>query len=133
MSALCLAGGGLLSTLSATLFTLQWTHSVERIVWQEDWRVDADALVLVEARIRGSGAGMDPPDGAVLRDGVWHYRVARRLPRLLLSSGGSQPEYLLCAAGECRPITDWLGGTAADGRIALYPCVPPGVTDAPSR
>ena len=92
MSALCLASGGLLSSLAATLFTLQWTHSVERIAWQEDWRIDGDALVLVEARIRGSGAGMDPPDGAVLRDGVWHYRVARRVQRLLLSSGGSQPE-----------------------------------------
>ena len=78
--------------------------------------------MLVEARIRGSGAGMDPPQGAVLRDGVWHYRVARRVPKLLLSSGGSQPEYLLCTADACRPLTSWLGGPAADGRIELYPC-----------
>ncbi|MCB1906052.1 MAG: DUF1850 domain-containing protein [Rhodocyclaceae bacterium] len=126
LTALCLAGGGLASSIAATLFTLQWIHSVERLAWQEDWRLEGDALVLVEARIRGSGAGMDPPQGAVLRDGVWHYRTERRVAALLLSSGGSQPEYVLCAAGECRPITAWLGGPAGDGRIELFPCrLPP--------
>jgi hypothetical protein len=30
--------------------------------------------VIDEARIRGTGAGMEPPAGAVLQNGVWHYR-----------------------------------------------------------
>ena len=122
MSLLCLAGGGLTSTLASALFTLQWAHSVEHILWQEDWRIDGSALVPVEARIRGSGAGMDPPEGSVLRDGVWHYRAPRRLPEILLSSGGGQPEYTLCADGRCQAITAWLGGAPADGRITMRPC-----------
>lgn len=125
MDLICLAAGALKASLAGSLFTLQWAHSVEHILWQEDWRVDHGALVLVEARIRGSGAGMDPPEGAVLRDGVWHYRAERRVPRLLLSSGGAQPEYLLCAQQGCRPLTDWLGGTAAGGTIEIGPCGTP--------
>ena len=74
---LCIwAGATLLATLPIIDFTLAWTHSIEKIRWEEDWRVTPDGLEIVEARIRGTGAGMEPPEGAELRDGIWHYRPA---------------------------------------------------------
>ena len=39
---LCLASAGLMKVLSLATFTLAWTHSIEKTVWQEDWSVDWD-------------------------------------------------------------------------------------------
>jgi hypothetical protein len=44
---LCLISAGVVKTLSLVAFTLVWTHSVERIDWQEDWRVTPEGLELV--------------------------------------------------------------------------------------
>ena len=71
---LCLVSGTLAAVLAIESFTLAWTHSIEKIRWEEDWRIEAGRLELLEARIRGSGAGMEPPEGAVLENGVWRYR-----------------------------------------------------------
>ena len=46
---LCLAAAGLAVEIAASAFTLSWTHTVERIIWQEDWRIEAGGLVLDEA------------------------------------------------------------------------------------
>ena len=48
---LCLASAGVVKTLSVAAFTLAWTHSVEKIEWQEDWRVTPQGLRT------GAGAG----------------------------------------------------------------------------
>jgi hypothetical protein len=48
-------------------FTLAWQQSVEKVRWEEYYRVTPTGLVLEAARIRGPGAGMKPPDGAELR------------------------------------------------------------------
>lgn len=72
MIALCLSSGA----LSATLFTkfyLKLMHSVEKIRWEEEWRIENASLLLTSARVRGSGAGMEPPLDSVFRDGAWHY------------------------------------------------------------
>ena len=73
---LCLAGAETLR-LAVTAFTLAWTHSVEHLRWEEDWRVTPAGLELVEARVQGSGAGMEPPEGARLAGGWWTWRPAR--------------------------------------------------------
>jgi hypothetical protein len=73
---LCLTAGTVSVVLVANAFTLAWTHSIEKIRWEEDWQVVGERLQVVAARIRGSGAGMEPPAGAVLQEGVWHYRPA---------------------------------------------------------
>lgn len=86
---LCLATPALALALSWPAFTLSWTHSVEKTEWRERWRADAGELVLDEARVRGSGAGMDPPDGSVLRDGWWVYHHALRVPALHLAVSGA--------------------------------------------
>ena len=71
-------------TLAVAAFTLSWTHSVEKTRWEEDWAITPAGLQIVEARVKGSGAGMDPADGAVLRDGWWVYAPSlppQRTPR----------------------------------------------------
>src|SRR5690606_39471947 len=49
-------------------------YSVEKIRWEEDYRLTPAGLLLEEARVRGAGAGMDAPPAAVFADGSWRYR-----------------------------------------------------------
>jgi hypothetical protein len=101
---LCIIAAGKTVAIAATAFTLSWTHSVQKTEWQEDWRIDAgDRLEIVEARIKGSGAGMEPPDGAVLADRWWTYRpdVPPRIELVLASSGATASAWRLCVTGGC--------------------------------
>lgn len=114
----CLAVGAALLTLAAPGFTLSWTHSVERVDWQEDWRVEGAALVLERARVRGSGAGMEPGEGAVLQDGWWTWPAALQVPALTLAaSGATASGWRLCSGGACREI-----GAESAAPLTLKPC-----------
>jgi hypothetical protein len=87
---LCLIASGKLTALAFTAFTLSWTHSVERVRWEEDWQLTPVGLELVGARVQGSGAGMEPPPEAKLKMGWW--RWAPELPpqkRLVLAASGA--------------------------------------------
>jgi hypothetical protein len=123
MSLCILAAAGKTVTLTVAAFTLAWTHSVEKTLWQEEWKVLPSGLQILEARIKGSGAGMEPPEGAVLRDGWWVYRPAIKLqPRLVLAASGATGEgWTLCTVEDCREL-----GKAAGGTIVLEPCGPEG-------
>ncbi|TRZ90126.1 MAG: DUF1850 domain-containing protein [Rhodocyclaceae bacterium] len=101
--------GAVSAVLAIDSFTLAWMHSIEKIRWEEDWRVQGKTLVITEARIRGSGAGMEPPPDAVMKDGVWHYRP--RLPPQAVLRVTHSPYtrgYELCSAGHCQPLADHL-------------------------
>jgi len=101
----CVAAGGLVVALALDSFTLAWTHSIEKIRWEEDWRVAGTQLALVEARVRGSGAGMEPPAGSVLRDGVWHYDPhLAPLDVLRLTHSSFAAGYEICHDGACAPL-----------------------------
>ena len=63
---LCLASAGVVKTLTVSAFMLSWVHSVEKIEWQEDWIVTDQGLQIMQARIKGSGAGMEPAPDAKL-------------------------------------------------------------------
>ena len=119
---LCLASGVLLVKIASTTFTLSWMHSIEKIRWEEDWRIDNGALVLQEARIRGSGAGMEPPEGARLENGVWHYHADRRVPRLELAHSPYTAGYTLCSNGHCRPLADYFNALPAIATVTLSSC-----------
>jgi hypothetical protein len=103
-------------------FTLSWTHSIEKVRWEEDYLVlkgpgagAAPELRAVSARVRGSGAGMEPPPDAVLRDGWYSYTPAQRSPAALpLSRSEFVPDYELCMNGLCRPLSHWL---VSDGGV----------------
>jgi hypothetical protein len=111
---LCLATGAVSVTLAIQAFTLAWTHSIEKIRWEEDWRIEGKQLHIVAARIRGSGAGMEPPPDAVLRDGLWHYRpTIAPMNQLMLANSAYTADYELCMEGNCRRLAEHLPGTEA--------------------
>ncbi len=105
-----------------TDFTLAWTHSIEKTRWEEDYRVRpgsgrAPALQLAAARIRGSGAGMEPPEGALLRGGWYHYTPAvQPAGALRLTRSPHTADYEWCADGHCRPLGELL---PSDGGVTL--------------
>lgn len=103
---LCILAGGKVAKLAVAAFTLSWTHSVERTRWQEDWTVAPSGLQVTLARVKGSGAGMEPPEGAVLQGGWWVYipRIGPQ-PRLVLAaSGATGAGWTLCTAQGCREL-----------------------------
>ena len=104
---LCLLSAGVVKTLSITAFTLVWTPSIEKVDWQEDWRVTPQGLELVQARVKGSGAGMEPPADARLVDGWFQWRPARApMPEVVLGNSGAAGEWRLCGAGHCRTLSE---------------------------
>lgn len=122
--ALCLAAGLRAARLTLEVFTLAWTHSVERTLWEEDWRVEAAGLVLVESRVRGSGAGMEPGPGARLEGGAWRWRPqAATLPVLVLARAPGLEDWRLCTSEGCRPLGALLPGS--DGPVTLSACPGP--------
>ena len=122
MTAACVyAGAKLLASVSAA-FSLSWTHSVEKTGWQEDWQVTDAGLVLTEARVKGSGAGMDPGEGAVLENGWWRWtpRMAPVPELALAASGATVSGWRLCHGG--KPECLELGDVASDNGISIRPC-----------
>lgn len=119
---LCILNAGKVTTIAAAAFTLSWTHSVERVPWEEDWRITPAGFVLVEARVKGSGAGMEPGEGAVLRDGWWSWRpgLPPRESLMLAASGETGGGWRICAAGRCVDA----GATAGDA-VELRACGKP--------
>lgn len=101
---------------------LAWDHSVEKTRWEERYRVDGDALVLVEASIAGHGAGMEPPPSATLRDGVWTWQPGTRIAELRLTHSGYAHDYSLCAGGGCRALSALIGPAEDGAAVVVRAC-----------
>jgi hypothetical protein len=124
MSGICLMAGLLLAVLDDTV-TLSWTHSIQKTVWEEDYRREGNVLRLTEARVRGTGAGMEPPQSAVLKQGVWHYVPALpTLPSVQLRHSPYTAAYRICSSDRCQLVTEWLPGLPEETVIGLAPCPP---------
>jgi hypothetical protein len=123
---LCLISAGATKTLAIAAFTLVWTHSIEKIDWQEDWRVTPHGLELVEARVKGSGAGMEPPPEARLVDGwfQWQLKPVSR-PEVVLGNSGLAGEWRLCTQGKCRTLSDILGHPVGVHTTTMRACDQP--------
>jgi hypothetical protein len=122
---LCLASAGVMKTLSIAAFTLAWTHSIEKVEWQEDWRVTPQGLELVQARVKGSGAGMEPPPEARLVDGWFQWKPARApMPQVLLGNSGAAGEWRLCSGGTCRTLSEILGHPVGANMTTMSACDP---------
>ncbi|WOC15632.1 hypothetical protein MP213Fo_10890 [Pseudochrobactrum sp. MP213Fo] len=117
--ALCVLSAAGLLRIATTSFMLSWTHSVEKTPWQEDWHIGAEGFVLKEARIQGSGAGMEPPEDAVLRDGWYHYvpKIPPRREITLAASGETVSGWTLCAQDRCYEL-----GMLTEQPIKLLQC-----------
>lgn len=128
MSGVCLAAGKLLAALPIASFTLAWTHSIEKTRWEEDWQIRDRQLTISEARIKGAGAGMEPPLGAILKNGVWHYRPADRADRagpVVLAHSPYAAGYELCDRNRCQPLAELLPGIGDHASIELSVCPEP--------
>jgi hypothetical protein len=120
---LCLSAGAATAALAVNAFTLAWMHSIEKTRWEEDWRIEGSLLRVVAARIEGSGAGMEPPADALLRDGRWHYRPSLpALPKVLLSHSPYAGSYELCVDGVCQPIAHYLPGLPREATLIFSAC-----------
>ncbi|MEP9386932.1 DUF1850 domain-containing protein [Mesorhizobium sp. KR9-304] len=100
---LCVIAAGKMTVLAVSAFTLSWIHSVEKVRWEEDWLVTPAGLEIDEARVKGSGAGMDPPAGAELRGGWWTYqpKIGPQASVRLAASGATGGGWVLCADQAC--------------------------------
>lgn len=123
MIALCLSAGALSATLSIQAFTLAWMHSVEKVRWEEDWEIKGQKLHLVEARIKGMGAGMEMPEGALFRDGSWHFAPSiAPMKSLNLSHSPYTKGYEFCIKDTCQPLSDFLPNIEETMVIVLEAC-----------
>lgn len=102
----------------AAVFTLAWTHSVQKSEWRETWRATPAGLVLDEVRVEGSGAGMEPPEGAVLKDGFYvaHPPLAPQR-EVLLRRSGATADWRVCLNGHCRPMGELVPAEADPVRL----------------
>ncbi|MEN3346618.1 MAG: hypothetical protein V7632_253 [Bradyrhizobium sp.] len=123
---LCLASAGVVKTLSMAAFTLVWTHSIEKTAWQEDWRITSAGLELTQARIKGFGAGMEPPPEGRLVGGWFQWappQVAR--PEVVLGNSGAAGEWQLCHAGRCQTLSQVFGHPIGANVTVMSACKDP--------
>lgn len=128
---LCLASAGVVKSLTVTAFMLSWVHSVEKIEWQEDWRVTPSGLQIVEARVKGSGAGMEPPPEARLVDGFFRWKPRLPvLPEVALGNSGVAGEWRICTDGKCQNLSAILGRPVGTNVTTMSVCKA-GTAEAP--
>lgn len=114
----CLMVGATALALSAPAFSLHWTHSVEKVEWQEEWQILPDGLKLVLARVKGSGAGMEPGVDALWRDGWWVWEPGVVVAELrLAASGATGSGWRLCDGSRCHEL-----GALPGNALTLVPC-----------
>ena len=123
MIALCLSAGALSAALHTQSFTLSWMHSVEKIRWEEDWKIEKNLLHVSSARIKGMGAGMEPPPDAIFKNGAWHYTpLMLPLKSVILTHSPYTKEYELCIEFTCKPLSAYLPNLKESTTITLEAC-----------
>jgi hypothetical protein len=116
---LCLAAAGVAVEIAVSTFTLSWTHSVEKTLWEEEWRIAGDRLAIVKARVEASGAGMEPPAEAQLVRGFYVWQPMRApLAELVLRRAAQAGDWHLCAGTRCAALGAWLGRDADPVRLS---------------
>ena len=114
--------GAAVHTLPTDRITLSWTHTVEKTRWEEDYRIVGSALIIEEARVKTSGAGMEPPRDATWSSGWWRYKPSiGLLDEVILANSEFASGYTICWANVCEPME----GLVPRGdfvKIAPQPC-----------
>jgi|GEM_PF-773401 len=110
---------------------LEWTHSIERVRWQE-WYTpslppDPVGWRLLRVRVHGSGAGMEPAPDAVWRAGGYEWTpMAPVTEALRLMASAYAADYRLCLDERCQPLRSWWRSAPpvtarARGRVGTTP------------
>ena len=111
------------ATIPATSLTLSWTHSVERIRWEEDYSIRDNRLVITAARVQGNGAGMEPDADAVPVGEWWESQPKiGPLRKITLANSDFTADYTLCASGKCRTLAALLPEKFRGQPVDLFPC-----------
>ena len=115
----CLIIAAVTVHLAGAEFDLSWQHSVEKTIWRETWAINGSALELREAAVKGSGAGMEPGDGAQLQQGWWVWTPPPLALRelVLAASGATGGGWRICSGGTGREI-----GADAGAPITISVC-----------
>jgi len=110
---ICLLAAGVLLPLGTQVMTLRWTHSVEKIAWEEDWVDTPVGLAMTATRVRGSGAGMEPAPDAHLVNGAWTW-VPHVTPvrEVILRRSEATADWSVCLNGACQPMSVYVGPQA---------------------
>ncbi len=104
---LCIPAAGKVTVLAVSAFTLSWSHSVEKTRWEEDWRVDARRAGDRRGAREGSGAGMEPPQGALcsrMVGGFTGRQIGARPMVALAASGATGAGWTLCSDQACMEL-----------------------------
>lgn len=110
---ICLMAGQVVAPLMVGAMTLAWTHSVEKIAWEEDWRATPAGLEIVEARVKGSGAGMEPPPEARLVNGSYAWKpTVPPQAEVVMRRSGATADWRICIEGQCRPMDAYVPADA---------------------
>lgn len=123
---LCIAAGGAVLKVYAGIvaFTLAWTHSVQKTEWEEDWRIVDTKLTIAEARVQGTGAGMEPPPDSHFDGRFWRWTpTVAPLAQVVLRRSGATDDWRLCIDGACEPLSAVLPADADP--IVLSACEGP--------
>lgn len=128
---ICLLAASVVVPLGLPAITLRWTHSVEKITWEEDWAETPAGLTMTASRVRGSGAGMDPAPDARWVDGAWTWVPhVDPLRAVVLRRSGATADWSVCLRGTCKPMGAYVGPLADPVRLAPCPNDPRGDADA---
>ena len=113
---LCLSAVGVWVALGAHV-TLSWTHSIQKSPRLETYDAQYGQMVLTEARISDTGAGMEPPDNATFDGHVWIYHPNRGVSEVRLQHSPYVTPYTVCTDTGCKPLPDWLPLQATDTAV----------------
>ena len=99
-------------------FRIEWTHSVEKDAWVEQWQVSEGKLWLRRAAVKGSGAGMEPGPDGWFEDGFWVWEPEPLGVReLVLAASGETPSGWMICGVDCVEL-----GAAPGAPIIVRPC-----------
>ena len=65
---------------------------------------------------------MEPPPGAVLRDGWWSWQPDRALRELVVTASTHVRDYRLCDNGACRELRSLIGAVDEGAAVTIRPC-----------
>lgn len=118
---LCIISDAAIAKIAVSTFILGWTHTVQKTRWEEVWAVTRPGLVMREARVKGSGAGMDPPPEARF-DGTWYRWKPSPAPQqsVVLARSDVPGDWEICFGRMgCSPLAEW---AAASPQVTLKAC-----------